>query len=506
MAVLLALDLPPPNTMTATLPPPTLTVPGPVCKTRFDRLLQTLRFGQDSIGFTRDLFRQYGSIVSLCAGGGSNLYSHLPNCPGTVFAYGADMVRQVATQHEVYYKHPLSGRMYQRRHDSPRTEPLNHFGVGLFGVNSDQHRQHRQLMMPAFHKQQIETYREDMVEITQSSLDQLQAGQVYDISQVMRFLTLRIAVKAFFGEDLGTTEGNIGQILQRTLMTLGSPLMQLLPFDLPGLPYHRFLNQIAELDDRMRELIARKRQAGTQQRDVLSMLIQARDQEQGVGLSEEELLGHAGVIFAAGHETSSNALTWTLFLLSQHPHIAAELLDELEGVLQGDAPTIAQLSQLPLLERVIKESMRLLPPVPWNGRVTSQPTELGGYALPTGTEVFVSIYQTHQMPEIYSDPEVFNPQRWETITPTIYEYNPFSVGARLCIGAGFAMMEIKLILAMLLQRYRLQLVPRTPIDRFGVVVMAPKSGLPMQVHIQDRRFDRGVGGVRGNVREMVRLP
>jgi cytochrome P450 len=110
------------------------------------------------------------------------------------------------------------------------------------------------------------------------------------------------------------------------------------------------------------------------------------------------------------------------------------------------------------------------------------------------------------MPELYPDPEAFNPQRWETIEPSPYEYNPFSTGPRLCIGAGFAMMEIKLVLAMLLQRNRLQFLPQVRIDRRGVIVMAPRYGLPMMVHKQDRQFAQGVGGVRGNVREMVKLP
>jgi cytochrome P450 len=483
-----------------------LTVPGPDPKTRWGHIRHLLHFASDSIGLTRELFQTYGAIVSLKYGGGTNLYSPLPNCPGTVFAYGPEFVRQVATQHEVYYKYPLSGRLYRRRNDSARTEPLKHFVVGLFGVNSDQHRQHRQLMMPAFHRQQIECYRDDIVAITQSTLDHLQVGKTYDMAEVMRLLTLRIATKTLFGEDMGEQGGSTGQLLQNVLATMGGPLMSVLPFDVPGLPYHRFLTQIAQLDDKMREMISRKRAANGQDKDVLSMLIQARDAENGTELSEDELLGHAGVIFAAGHETSSNALTWTLFLLSQHPQILANLLDELKGGLQGEAPTVAQLAQLPLLERVIKESMRLLPPVPWNGRVTSQPTELGGYALPQGTEVFVSIYQTHQMPELYPNPSIFNPYRWETISPTLYEYNPFSAGPRLCIGAGFAMMEIKLVLAMLLQRYRLQYVPQVRVDRRGLIVMAPKNGMPMQLHRQDYHFTPGVGGVLGNVREMVALP
>ena len=144
--------------------------------------------------------------------------------------------------------------------------------------------------------------------------------------------------------------------------------------------------------------------------------------------------------------------------------------------------------------------------MPWNGRVTAQPTYLGGYDLPVGTEVFASICETHHMPELYPQPERFDPRRWETITPTVFEYNPFSAGPRMCIGATFAMMEIKIVLALLLQRYRLEYVRQIPVDRAGVVVIAPKRGLPMIVNVQDRQFRRGVGGVQGNVRDMVELP
>ncbi len=206
-----------------------------------------------------------------------------------------------------------------------------------------------------------------------------------------------------------------------------------------------------------------------------------------------------------GHETSANALTWTLFLLSQHPEIAADLLDELDGVLQGKAPSIEHLQQLPLLERVIKESMRILPPVPWNARVTSKPTSLEGYELPTGTEVWVSIYHTHRNADIYPEPRKFNPQRWETLQVDNFAYNPFSAGSRKCIGAGFAMMEIKIVLAMLLQKFRFQCLPQQKINRSALIVLAAGGGLPMLVCQQDREFGKGVGGLKGNIREMVEL-
>ena len=236
------------------------------------------------------------------------------------------------------------------------------------------------------------------------------------------------------------------------------------------------------------------------------MLLHTQDEESGMQLTEDEILGHMGVFFAAGHETSANTLTWTLLLLAQHPQVAADLLDEVEGVLHGDPPTVEQLQRLPLLDRVVKESMRVLPSAPWNWRVLSQPTEFGGYTLPAGTEIFVSIYHTHHMPDLYPQPEVFDPGRWEHIAPSIFEYQPFSAGPRMCIGASFAIMEIKIILAMLLQRYRLQCLPRPTVNRSGLVVITPKGGLPMSIHQQDRQFTQGVGGIHGNIREMVTLP
>ena len=152
------------------------------------------------------------------------------------------------------------------------------------------------------------------------------------------------------------------------------------------------------------------------------------------------------------------------------------------------------------------ESLRMFPPGIFNGRVTSQPTEFCGYELATGTEVFVSIYHTHRMPDLYPEPARFRPQRWDSIHPSIFEYNPFSAGPRMCIGWQFALQEMKIVLAMLMQRFRLQCAPTIVINRAGSIVLTPYSGLPMTIHAQDRRFQDGVGGVRGNVREMVDLP
>lgn len=485
-------------------------VPGPKPVPLIGTALNLLRFSKDSVGYTRKLFQEYGNLVSMVEGGGTRLYSSRPVCPGTVFACGPELTRQVTTQHDIYHKVPLTGPLYRLRNQSARTKPLRHFLAGLFADNEDRHLQQRKLMMPAFHRQRLQTYLKDMVTITQDELNQLPIGKeqapVQDIAALMRQITLRIATKSLFGEDIGTRGGTTSNIIQEALNLQLSPSMKLLRLDLPGLAWHRFLSLAAQYESIVRELIEAKRARGGNDPDVLSMLIQAQDEETQTGLSEEELLGHVGVLFVAGHETSANALTWTLLLLSQHPQIMADVLDELTSQLRGAAPKLEQLQQLPLLERVIKESLRVLPPVPWNGRVTAKPTELGGYHLPKGTEVLVSITQTHHMNELYPEPESFNPSRWETITPTPYEYNPFSAGPRICIGAGFATLEIKIVLAILLQRYRLEFVHTHPIDRAGVIVMKPKHGISMRLQQQDRQFDKGIGVVEGNIRDMVNLP
>jgi cytochrome P450 len=234
------------------------------------------------------------------------------------------------------------------------------------------------------------------------------------------------------------------------------------------------------------------------------MLIHARD-EDGTRLTEDELIGQANLLFLAGHETTANALTWTLFLLSQHPQVLADLHDELSGKLHGDPPTVEQMAELPLLERVIKESMRLLPPVPLGSRTATKPTELGPYLLPQWTEIVFSQYHTHHAADLYPEPERFRPDRWLGLNPSAYEYIPFGGGPRLCVGAAFAMMEMKVVLPLLLQRYRLELVPGARIDRFVNMTMAPKYGMPMVVRPQDREFARGKTAVHGDVREMVEL-
>jgi cytochrome P450 len=204
----------------------------------------------------------------------------------------------------------------------------------------------------------------------------------------------------------------------------------------------------------------------------------------------------------AGYETTARALTWTLFLLAQHPRIAADLLDEL-APLGGGPPAASQLRELPLLDRVIKESLRILPPVYLTTRSSSETFALGPYELPAGTNVVFSHYLTHHLPALFPQPNRFWPDRWLSTEPSHYEYIPFSAGSRLCIGSTFATMEMKVALAMILQRYRVAMPRGARVNRSARATLGPQGGLRMLVHRQDRRFDRPP--VTGNIREMVDL-
>ncbi|BDA68476.1 hypothetical protein RIVM261_020710 [Rivularia sp. IAM M-261] len=211
-----------------------------------------------------------------------------------MLAKGAEAVREVTSQHDIYHKCPLTGHIYGKRNDSAHTQPFRHFLVGLFGVNGADHRQHRQLLMPAFHKSRIEAYRDDMVVITQSELEKLQVGEVVDILDLMRHLTMRIATKTLFGMDFSQNGGRFATLLKEVFGKFASREVLALPFDIPGFPYHRLLNGMVELDSTMRGIIQQKRN-GIDKVDILSMLIQARDAETGVTLTDDELLGHLGV-------------------------------------------------------------------------------------------------------------------------------------------------------------------------------------------------------------------
>jgi cytochrome P450 len=216
------------------------------------------------------------------------------------------------------------------------------------------------------------------------------------------------------------------------------------------------------------------------------------------------LAGQTAHLFNAAYHTTSYAMIWTLFLLAQHPRVMTAVCDELDEVLHAEVVTPDELPRLTLLERALKESMRLLPPVVYYPRTATRTMEMAGRAWPAGTIVVGSMYLTQHMAELFPEPDRFLPDRWLKASVSPYAYFPFGGGPRMCIGGPFSYMVMKTALSMILQRYRLTVVPGVRIERKGTFTMGPRSGIPLIVAKQDRRF--GTSEVYGTIHEMVEMP
>lgn len=461
--------------------------PGPGGLPVVSSVLQLVSLARDPFMFMTRLNKTYGSIVAT------------QGLVKVVFIFDPQYNRQVLNNTTLFYSAGDTKESSPLR--IPEDSALRRLTGGLNLINGDDHKFQRKLMQPAFHKKQVEGYRDTMVELVERRLSEWQPGQVRNILLEMRQLTLSISLQILLGLD-PEVAGEKVRTLMEEWMSLFLSLGVQLPLNLPGLPYHRILKLSSQIEIEFKAMLASKRANDTGSNDVLAALIKAQA-EDGARLSSEQLIGEIATLFVAGHETTASALTWTLFLLEQHPQVLADLLDELDAKLHGDAPAIEQLNELPLLDAVIKESMRLLPPGIFFMRYTTAPTELGTYRIPAKTNVVYSPAVTHRNPALYPDPARFRPERWQQLDPSPYEYMPFSGGPRMCIGATFATTEIKIVLSMLLQRFRLSLLPGARVDRSGIVTSAPKKGLPALIHSQDRQFSKST--VYGTICDAVNL-
>lgn len=462
-------------------------LPGP----RPNRLLgwraDLIGFAVDSVGYLTNLHERYGNIARVGQGKMS-----------ATFTFHPDYTRQILSNPSVFYSFELESMPFPFSDiDSVRT-----LSTAIALMNGEQHKTQRRLMAPAFHNARLHQYVDGMIDITEKYFSKWKPGEIIDLYEDMDLFTVWLAMKLFVGMDPGEEARHFADLFENCLRLLFSPSTFLFPYALPGAPYKRLIEVADRLEHDLRALIDLRRAQGLDQNtDLLSLFLQTHD-ENGNMMTDDEVIGQTVAVFRGGSKTSASTLTWTWFLLSQHPNILNDLLDELESTLHGNAPTFEQLHQgLPLLEAVIKESMRLIPPVVWGSRYGNEAFELGPYQHDKGSIIVYSSYITHRMPEIYKDPARFVPSRWFGIKPSPYEYFPFSAGPRRCLGAEFAMLEIKIALAILLQRYKLTLLPGQRIDRVGITGTLPKYGIKARVDKQDHKFEKA--GVRGNIHRLV---
>lgn len=451
--------------------------------------LDLIRFFNNPVGIMQKLYQDYGTIASMTKGD-----------PSMVCAFGPQFNQQVLSNAKAF--HNFADLPIKLPEDSAAAR----FNTNLTAQNGDIHRTQRRLMMPAFHKKTVDSYHADMVDVAKKHLATWPRSGKIDIKKEMTELTLSVMMKSLFGLEVGDKASEFGHLAMEFLSQASSVGVMAFPFNLPGTPYRRFLKFCEHLESEFLNIINERRKKQTQAQDVLSIMIDTHD-EDGNAFSNVELVGQTGLLFVAGHETTSFSLTWALFLLSQHPQIYADLLAELEPKLHGNAPTVEQLKELPLLDAVVKESMRLIPVVPFlfMRRGTSD-FQLGPYAFPQDSILILSPLMTHHMADLYPEPKAFKPERWFNIKPSVFEYMPFGAGPRMCLGAGFASLEIRLVLAMIVQRYRLETLPNTKVDhKVNGITMGPKDVIPMRIMPQDGNFS-APHPVSGTIHELANLP
>ena len=362
-------------------------------------------------------------------------------------------------------------------------------GKGLITSEGETWRQHRRAMSPAFDHRSIAAYVPVMTGAAEELLAEwgkVPAGTGIDVQTAMMEVTLNIISRTMFSSDSDDIVTIMGRSAGRYQAEMRPNIMDMLgwPKWLAGLPRNRVAQRtLGEFDQVIDRLIdERTRDPAKYPKDLLARLIAARDEQTGGGMSAQEVRDHVITIFLAGHETTAMAMTWTWFLLSQHPLEESKLHAELDSVLGGRAPTHEDLSKLVYTRMVIEESMRVYPPVHTIGREAIGADTLAGRHIPQGSTILIAPWLLHRHAKLWRDPGKFDPERFSpesAATRPRFAYMPFGGGKRICIGAAFALAEATVLLATLAQRYSLRVVPGHKVEPQGLITLRARHGMKM---------------------------
>lgn len=367
------------------------------------------------------------------------------------------------------------------KHFALRMTPLV-LGKGLLTSEGDFWLRQRRLIQPAFSRQRIASYAPLMVEETEQILAEWQPGQQRDIFTEMMRLTLNIAAGTLFGADVRDEARTVGQAmetLQQLFLVRFNRLIPI-PIYIPTPGNLRLRRAVRQLNEILYGIIRERRQSGEDRGDLLSLLLHARDEDDGSLMTDRQLRDEAMTLFLAGHETTALVLSWTWFLLAQHPDVEARLVEEARSVLGDRRATPDDCPRLRYAENVILEAMRLYPPAYLIGRENLHDCEVGGFFAPRGTTMLMSQWVVQRDPRFFDEPERFRPERWaDGLAQRLpkYAYFPFGGGPRLCIGMGFGMMEAVLLLVTIIRRWRCTLLPGHPVVAVPTFTLRPRNGI-----------------------------
>jgi cytochrome P450 len=372
-------------------------------------------------------------------------------------------------------------------------------GDGLLTSEGELWKRQRKLSAPLFAPKRLLSYEQAMVDCAQRAFASFQHGQRRDFHVDSMAVTLEVVARTLLGISDPTQLAEVGQLVDTVLAYYAERLHSwgvLLPLDFPTPAYRRFVRAKRELDALVRGVIDHVRRQDADADHLLARLVRARSDD-GQGMSEQQLLDEAVTMLLAGHETTALTLMFTVYLLSRHPPEAAKLQQEIDDVLGGRPVRVSDLEHMPVLDSVLRESLRLYPPAYVFAREATESFELGGHQLPAGAQILISPYAIQRNPRLWSQPTRFDPSRWltgEARKLPRFAYLPFGGGNRICIGSHFAMQEAALLMATLLQQVALDVQPGFQLQLEPVVTLRSRSGLPVRVRRHATRAARPVHG------------
>ncbi|RKH19369.1 cytochrome P450 [Corallococcus praedator] len=427
---------------------------------------------RDILGFLSDIHREYGDVVRYRLG---PLKSHLIAHP--------DGVRHVLQDHvKNYTKDHLSYRMGAWI-----------TGNGLLTSQGDFWLRQRRLAQPAFHRQRIAGMATQMIHSTEAMLQRWEAsaaqGTPVGVTEEMMRLSLGIVGEALFGTSVEDQTARVGAAFNELSRQIAERFrsFNMLPPVLPTRNDRAFRAARTTLRETVQGIIATRRQRPEDTGDLLSMLMAARDEDTGTGMTDAQLGDEVLTMLLAGHETTATTLSWVFGLLATHPEVEARLHAEVDAVLAGRVPTVEDVPKLGYTRQVVEEAMRLYPAAVIFSRTVVEDDVIGGFKIPKGSAVDVSPYVTHRHPDFWEEPNAFRPERFAPEAAARrhrFAWFPFSGGPRQCIGNSFAMMESQLVLATVAQRYRLREAPGFSLQPESHLSLRPYGGLPM--HLERR--------------------
>lgn len=451
-----------------------------------------LSYFRKPVPYLEDLRRRFGNVAALVEGGNDTvIYRPVPGkARQTVFGFGPEINREVLTQVEVF-----GGGDFRAPDGAPWINGSMSSAIGK------RRAEQKAVLSPAFGRDHLKNYYNDMAAEVDRMTASWQGRREIDLLAEAYVLAARIASRCFYGQEAGQFGGSLAEVIRDFAGVLLHPLSSV-KLKIPGTPYYKLSRIAPRLRQLLDQELARKKQQDYSGTDVLSMMMRAQHDTK-VQLSEDEILGNAVGLYLAGHDVPANGLIFLVSLLATHPQAASRLMEEIDREIGDGQITYEQIFKLPVLDSVFQEMLRVICPALLIFRQAITDSHLGEVEIKAGTEVLLSPYMTNTDPAYYENPRHYQPERWATIKPSLYQFLPFGTGPKRCLGAGFAEIQLKLAITKIFQRFRLQAAPGAKLDFKYTIAIQPQGRLPIELRPQDRDFRGAARPIGGHFRDFV---